>query len=468
MSSTLPLSMTPPAVTRVAADPPRVLVMTALGAAAALGALFALSPLTMAMLAAIGALFVWACAGAGPRERRWIIMLLVVAVSLRAAAILALALTTDGRQGSFHTFFGDGQYALERSLWLRNSMLGIPVAPLDYMEAFKEYGRSGYLYPLAWLQVVFGPAPYALHLMNAVLYLGGAVALFRQARVSFGSVPALGALAVILGLPTLLLWSISPLKESLYFSLSCFVIVLAIAVLRARRWPTRVGGVALVAATVGAIATLRAGGVVMTLGGLAAGLLLAAIVMHRWIAAGALLAGPLAAAVVLAQPVVQQPLIARLRQGVDLHIGHAMTPGAGYRLLDDPEFYEHHRDSSSMSREDVLRYAAASVREFALVPRPWVPKTVNDVVIIPQQLVWYALLLCVLPGIASGLRRDALLTSLLLGNVLVAVAVIAPTSGNIGTLIRHRDMIVPFVASLGALGAVASIGWVARHAKRGE
>jgi hypothetical protein len=76
---------------------------------------------------------------------------------------------------------------------------------------------------------------------------------------------------------------------------------------------------------------------------------------------------------------------------------------------------------------------------------------------VPQQLIWYALLIFSVPGFVAGLRRDALLTGLLFGTALVGAAAIALASGNVGTLIRHRDMIVPFVVWIGALGAIVTM-----------
>jgi len=47
--------------------------------------------------------------------------------------------------------------------------------------------------------------------------------------------------------------------------------------------------------------------------------------------------------------------------------------------------------------------------------------------------------------------------------------IIALSSGNVGTLIRHRDMIVPFVIWLGALGAVVTVcRWAGPVSKEGQ
>ena len=63
-----------------------------------------------------------------------------------------------------------------------------------------------------------------------------------------------------------------------------------------------------------------------------------------------------------------------------------------------------------------------------------------------------SLLVILIVGVVAGWRRDAWLTWLLLGYWIVAGAIIALPSGNIGTFIRMRDMFVPFVLLLSALG----------------
>jgi hypothetical protein len=55
-------------------------------------------------------------------------------------------------------------------------------------------------------------------------------------------------------------------------------------------------------------------------------------------------------------------------------------------------------------------------------------------------------------GLFVGFRRDVLVSSLLLMQVLVAAGAVALTSGNVGTLIRHRALALPYLVWFGALG----------------
>jgi hypothetical protein len=110
--------------------------------------------------------------------------------------------------------FGDESYSLGRSLRTRNILLGAPASKLDYQIMFDTYAQTRYMSWLSWLQFAFGPSPYAVRLLNGVLFVGGGALLYRLARRGFGAVPALGGLAALLFLPSSLFWSVSLLKES--------------------------------------------------------------------------------------------------------------------------------------------------------------------------------------------------------------------------------------------------------------
>ena len=66
-------------------------------------------------------------------------------------------------------------------------------------------------------------------------------------------------------------------------------------------------------------------------------------------------------------------------------------------------------------------------------------------------------------GVVAGLRRDPLVTCLLCGVTAAGALAIGLNSGNIGTMVRHRDTVVPFVVWLSALGAVTTASnWMSR------
>ena len=114
---------------------------------------------------------------------------------------------------------GDEGYTMSRALRVREIVRGAPISLYGYVVAFNGPGRSSYVTAATVLQVIAGPTPYALRLLNTLLFTLGALLLFRLSRRSFGFVPALAGLAAVLGWPSLFAWSISLLKESLSFLL---------------------------------------------------------------------------------------------------------------------------------------------------------------------------------------------------------------------------------------------------------
>ena len=56
-------------------------------------------------------------------------------------------------------------------------------------------------------------------------------------------------------------------------------------------------------------------------------------------------------------------------------------------------------------------------------------------------------------GFYAGLKRDIVVTCMLAAHAVAAIAIVALSSGNIGTLIRHRSLAMPYVIWLSATGA---------------
>src|SRR5260221_7329218 len=196
--------------------PTRLMCMV-LAAGAAIGVVYALSPLTILCVLAMLVIVRLAVRGIEGDERRWILLIVAAAVVARLAAIAALFAVTNHAQMPFRSFFGDEAYFIRRSVWLRNVSLDIPIHGADLIYAFDEYSASSYLYIFALVQVLVGPPPYGLHLLALESYLAATLLLFRVVRSTLGRMPALVGLVLLLCLPSWFVWSISVLKESLFF-----------------------------------------------------------------------------------------------------------------------------------------------------------------------------------------------------------------------------------------------------------
>ena len=397
-------------------------------------------------------------------ERRWITALLAVAVVLRVAAIAVLFMRTNHLQTPFGIFFGDEEFYIRRSIWLRNVALGVPIHSADLIYAFDDSGWTSHLYVLSFLQVLVGPSPYGVHLSGVALYLFAAVMLFRMARRSFGMVPAIFSLTVLCFLPSLFAWSISVLKEPLYFLLTASSIALTLVVVRAA-WLKRVAAAAAIAVTIAALATVRQGGAALTGGGIALGLVAAWLVLRPRALVVALVALPIATGALLNDPLRQLRVYSYVKTAAKQHWGHVQTPGWTYKLLDE-HYYDEVSSIEGLEFMDAARFVVRAVERYFTVPWPWEAESSATLAYLPEQIIWYLIVLLLPIGVFSSLRRDALLTCLLMGTGVVAALGIAFLNGNVGTLVRLRVLALPYFTTISATGLCDVLAMVRQRERR--
>jgi hypothetical protein len=423
----------------------------AVAAGVVLGIVYTMSPLTVLMLPllVIAARFVGR--ELSPHERKWLYGVLFFAVAVRLAAIAGLFLLADNDR-PFATFFGDEEMFKSRSIWLRNIGLGVPISAADFIYAVEETGKSQYLFLLAYMTALVGDAPYSVHVFNTVLYLIGVLALYRIVRQSFGGVVAFGGLIVLLFLPSLFIWSISALKEPLYTLLAVAELACVLQIARSRSWSGRIASIAGVVAIAFLLEGLRKGGLLVAGIGAAGGLAAGFIVSRPRLLLAALVTVPSAAVIALSMPALQERFVGIVREAAIYHVGHIFTPGYSYRTLDS-WYYIDPADIRRMPVGDGVAFVLRSVAGYITQPLPWAIESRAMLVYLPEYVVWLTLVALVPVGFIAGLRRDAILTCVLAAHGLALMLIVALTSGNVGTLIRHRGLALPYFVWLSALGA---------------
>ena len=425
------------------------------------GLAYTVSPLTVLFALLLPLLHWWAVRGLDTWERRWAFGLLAIATLLRVASIAALLLTTGPAQ-QLNAYFPDAKFAIERSWWIRNIWLDLPVGPLYEYFLYNPYGAASYSYILAVIQMFVGPSPYGLNFVSTAAFLAGTIALFRIARQSFGRPAALVALAWLLFWPSTFAWSVSMLKESMQFALMAFLLAFTLRAVRSRTWRARLGGAIVVAAIAYALLTLRSAAVYVGLAGAGAGVVAWILTRRPWIAVTSVVACVALGAAALSRPALQEQAMEVVRVSAGRQIGHVASNGYFYKVLDQ-RFYSYGTGAvRTLEPAEAVRFLGRAVMAFFTVPAPWQIASRAGLVYLPQQLAWYALLLLGIPGVVAGFRRDPLVTWLLVATVAAGVVVIAPNSGNIGTLVRHRDMVAPALALLSAAGFASVVGFLVR------
>jgi hypothetical protein len=332
--------------------------------------------------------------------------------------------------------------------------MAIPVSPSNLYDAFdRAYGWSTYLYVIAYLQYLTGEAPYGVHLFNVTIFVAAGVMLHRLVRAAYGRAPALLGLALMLLLPTLIAWSVSALKESLYVFLCAVGLMAAVAAVRAARASRRIVGLTVLAGAIAANSGVRTGASLIMIAGYGSGLAASVIVRRMTLSLLVLLLLLVGVVFVAKNSAAQDRILTELKVSAVQHIGHLITAGNSYRLLDQRLYWS--GNVKTMTAAEGLRYVGRAAVAFVLVPLPWQVESRAELVFLGQQVIWYILVLLAFVGLVAGLRRDVLVTCLLAGLATAGAAVIALNSGNIGTMVRFRDTTVPFVVWLGALGATS-------------
>ena len=310
-----------------------------------------------------------------------------------------------------------------------------------------------------------GDAPYGVHAFSILLYLVGAVILYRFVRQSFGSAPATLSFALVLFLPTLFLWSVSALRESIHFMLTMIAIVGGLKAAGESHGVARRIGWALAAfgATL-ALRDLRAGSMQVVALSLAAGLAGSVLARRPRLLTATVLAAIVAGSVALTRPQVQDRMMAMVRESAMTHQGHVFTPGLHYKLLDSKYYLDRRMgimEQLDRARSRTVRRARAHRRDSRAVC-PWQAESRFIQAYLPEQLVWYALVLLLPLGVWTAWRCRPATTLVLTTYVLLTGTAIALRSGNVGTLVRHRGLILPFVICLTSVGICHALARGAR------
>lgn len=430
-------------------------------AGVALAVAYTASPLAVWTIAAATVAYFASRRGLSGPERRLLTALLVAAIALRLVVVALVFF----RNIPFHhdqwlgELTGDGAYGLSRGLRARDLLLGGLTNKYDSFVVNDVYGDNLYVSALTVLEVLFGPVPYGIRFVNVLLFLSGAVLLFRATRSAFGSTPAFMALTVVLFLPSFFVWSVSLLKEPLYFLFTAVFLVSAAAVLRATS-TARMRVVCAVAAVGGLIVMEGVRHKTLAIG--IAGWAFAAVLMlvfsrpRRHVPVAALGTAMLVA--LLAYSPVQRRLLSGLEETAKIHAGHVFTLGHAYKTLDEGFYYrvqDAGQSTVTLTPGQAARYVLRSIGSFLAVPLPWRAASVRELAYVPEQMLWYALVALFPIGVVAGWRRDAATVAVFAGYLAVTSLVLAVTNGNVGTLVRLRGMAMVIVLWISAVGLCA-------------
>jgi len=156
-----------------------------------------------------------------------------------------------------------------------------------------------------------------------------------------------------------------------------------------------------------------------------------------------------------------------IRDSVRYHAGHVLTVGHTYHMVDG-RYYTNWDPIFEIGPREGAQYVSRAVIHYLVEPLPWVESSRAMLAYVPEQAAWWTILLLTPVGLAAALKRDALVTAVLVAHAMAIVMMVALTSGNIGTLIRHRGLVLPYLVWIAGLGGSVLLHSLARRGESGN
>jgi hypothetical protein len=279
-------------------------------------------------------------------------------------------------------------------------------------------------------------------------------------------VPAFVGLAILLFLPSLMVASVSLLKESLYSLVAAALVVSVLWGLRKaaeHRWSLVVLATGAAALCLWLLNDLRRGALVLAVAGLAVAAVIRLCAGSRPRALAVIALAVVGLAAILIQPSLKAAALTNVAQVARLHAGHVFTVGHSYKLL-DAGFYRNPGEASALDLTltvpQAARFLVRAAISFVVVPWPWELRSRGELAFMPELLLWYLMVAALPAGCIAAWRLDRTTASVLVGSILPTAAVLAVTTGNVGTLLRLRGVIIPSMVWLSAIGFCAVGQWL--------
>jgi hypothetical protein len=429
----------------------------ALFLAVACGLLAAVSPgafgMGLAALLLVRAVHRRASAGEAP----FLVGLVVTALLARAVILAGMSVSMVWRDQVHRSYpyeapylIQDSGYAAIRGWRLVDLVTNEAEFPGKPGYAFQKYGAGLHVVLYAVFFALFGYSPLVVSSINCFFGVLNALVVYSLVRALAGYQAARVAGLLVAFFPSLVLWSATNLKDSLMMLL---VTLLPWAWLQWDRAGRRLALVwsAILPLLIWLLRPHFALGVIGSMGCAAlfflrrrispraAGWLLAVV------AAGAVLSGFASS--------LWHHLVVR---AVSYHRGVINSGGFTYTLF-EPWVYDMSADVGAVGLPALLGAYALGWLHVLLEPLPWkAGYSAETLIVLPQQLLWYPLLLAAASGAAWLVRRRPAFGWLCLLHVACIGTVIVFGGGNIGTDFRMRDTLTPLLLGWSAIGLV---GW---------
>ncbi|MBI4040707.1 MAG: hypothetical protein HY390_02450 [Deltaproteobacteria bacterium] len=373
-----------------------------------------------------------------------------------ALFILNLAMTfnnveiADLHKGPAIPLFGDAAYYLIRGFFMAKYHWGT-LTNYVRMAEWHVYGDTFYIHLIGWIYYFFGYCPEVITLLNCWVGALLPLVIYQISIQLMPPAPARYAAILTSIFPSLFILSVLTLKD-LWFIFFLYLIFLYLLKLVKSFNPFFVIPLFI---SIFFASVFRQEFSPILLTGLTLLSFFTALPVQRhrkWLALGIA-----CSLLVLVKPFIvfqlQTSIQSHLKIFYSKHVSYNMSGGQSYKIL--PTNYYANKGNFDFDKEVIpfkSHIAIFSTGVFHLFFQPNLLKkwTFKTILFVPQVLLWYFLFGCTCLGLYDFLNHRFRFSFFLF--FLPIILGLAIGSGNVGTLIRHREMLTPFMIILGVFG----------------
>lgn len=349
--------------------------------------------------------------------------------------------------------FGDGAYSTIRSWRMAKYWLGETMSQKIIDSAFyPSFGRSGYLYVLAFFHYIFGFGLISSRLINCLLGTATAVFVYFIAKEIFTIKVAKLSAVFTMFFPSLFLWSLSNLKEPTIIFMGSVTLWSFIKLQKKRK----LYYLLFLVLALYSLGTLRHGLWLCMIGIVFFSFICASkLSILKKISICLITIASLQAFLFVNNKSLKSAVSGKLASLVIRHKGVVLTGGSVYKLFDGNY---HLVNPANMNLTDYAKVFFRAWVHFLFEPFPWKIHSKQMLLSYPQIVLCYVLVPFAFWGMILAARYNWRLSSMLFIYSFVIISVSAISGGNIGTAFRHRDMVTPVFLIFAAAGLLKAFG----------
>ncbi len=316
---------------------------------------------------------------------------------------------------------------------------------------YEKYIFNGFIKLLGYLFYIFGPLKYSGRLINILFGTLSGIFVYYIVKRIFGQKSAKISAVLVTLFPSMFIWSLDFMKDPLYILMSIiilwsfmmywdkknilYIVLIFIAVIIQTTIRKDLWFIGLIPFGLGFYLFLKPS--------------LMKIIFI-------IVAIGIAAVFFMNKGINYTYIRTTMSSALQNQVGHVNTSygkgGYAYKLLDDKYYTPVNYTISNITWREIVKAFLKGWYHFLFEPFVWDIKSKSMLMSFPQMILWYLLIIFAIVGMFFGLRYSYKYTLIMTTYIFMLSSVIALSSGNIGTLFRHRDMVTSFYLIFSAVG----------------